>query len=107
MSVNVKVELVTIYQVMNDDNDGNPVPSGEFAEDAAVALEKSKPGTWSGQGREPNKCEAIKFPDGTIRLLGDVVITIHGSGERARRAERDAAKAKLTRREREILGIKE
>lgn len=105
MSTNVT--LVTIYQVVDDDTDGNPSPTGKFFEDGLSAFEASKPGTYSRKGRQPVEREAIKFPDGTIRLLGEVVISIHGTGEMALKAERQAAMKKLTRREREILGIKE
>lgn|SRR5678816_572470 len=105
--MNTNVTLVTIYQVVNDDTDGNPSPTGQFFEDDLSALEASKPGTYSLKGRQPVEREAIKFPDGTIRLLGEVVISIHGTGEMALKAERETAKKKLTRREREILGVKE
>lgn len=107
--MSVSVTLVTVYQVMNDDNDGNPVPSNQFFDKASDALEKSKSGTWSGRGRPPKAREGVKFPDGTIRLLGDfITITPDGMvSTTAEKAERDAAKAKLTRREREVLGIKE
>jgi hypothetical protein len=105
MSTNVT--LVTIYQVVDDDVEGRPSPTGQFFEDKSVAFEKSKPGTYTREGREPMAREAIKFPDGTIRLLGEVVISIHGTGEMALKAEREAARKKLTRREREILGVKE
>jgi hypothetical protein len=109
MSVNTNVTLVTIYQVVCEDNDGRESPSNQFFEKASDALEKSKPGTWSGQGRPPKAREGVRFPDGTIRLLGDfVTITPDGMvSTTAEKAERDAAKAKLTRREREILGIRE
>lgn len=105
--MNVSVMLVTIYQVVNDDNEGNPTPSRQFFEDKFTAFERSKSGTWSGWGYPPVEREAIKFPDGNIRLLGDTVITIHETGEMTLKAEREAARNKLTNREREILGIRE
>jgi hypothetical protein len=105
--MSISVTLVTVYQVMNDDNEGNPTPSGQFFEEESVAFEKSKPGTWSGKGRPPKAREAVRFSDGVVRLLGETVITIHGTGEMALKAEREAARNKLTRRERKILGIRE
>ena len=106
-TMSTSVTLVTIYQVVNDDVEGNPSPTGRFFEDDLTAFEESKPGTYTHAGRQPIEREAIKFPDGTIRLLGEVVITVHGTGEMALKAEREAAMKKLTRREREILGVKE
>lgn len=105
--MSVSGTLVTVYQVVYDDDGGNQSLTQHFFEDKSTAFEKSKPGTWSGQGRPPVEREAIKFPDGTIRLLGGTIITVHGTGELALEAERKAARNKLTRREREILGIRE
>lgn len=98
--------LVTVFEVMNEDNDGRQYRTGAFFESESEALERSKDGTWSGKGLAPKRIRAVKFRDGSIRVLGDVVITAYGTGELALKAEREAAVAKLTQREREILGIK-
>lgn len=105
--MSTSVTLITVYQVIKDATDASPSPTGEFFEDRSVALEKSKPGTYDRKGHEPTEHDAVRLPDGTVRLLGKAVITPYGTGADAERAERDAAKAKLTRREREILGIRE
>lgn len=99
--------LVTVYEVMGEDESGNHRPEGLFYRKAEEAFEKSKGSTWSNKGLPPKEHDAIEVLHGTIRLLGKVVITPHGTGAAAEKAERDAAKAKLTRREREILGISE
>lgn len=105
MSINIT--LVTVYEVMGEDESGNRKPQDLFYDTANDAFEKSKGSTWSRDGLPPKEHEAIRRPDGTIQLLGKVVITPYGTGADAEKAERDAAKAKLTRREREILGVKE
>lgn len=104
--MSVDVTLVTIYEVIGEDDSGNQRSEGLYYEKEGDALEKSKGATWSGKGLPPKRRDAIRFPDDAIRLLGDVVITSYGTGAEAVKAERDAAKAKLTRRERKILGIK-
>jgi len=99
--MSVTVSLVTIYQVMNEDNDGRQYPANQFFERAPDALEASKGGTWSGKGLPPREREAVRFPDGTIRLLGEAVIPDGAEAER----EKAVARAKLTPRERELLGV--
>ena len=105
--MSVPITLVTVYEVVGEDESGNRRPENLFYDSANEAFEKSKGRTWSNKGLPPKEHDAIKLPDGTIRLLGKVVITPYGTGADAEKAERDAARAKLTRREREILGVKE
>lgn len=102
MSINVT--LITVYQVINDDTEGRAMPTEEFFEDEDAAFQKSKPGTCSGRGREPKAREAVRLPDGSVRLLGRVVV-IESASERALKIEREAARKKLTARERKILGV--
>jgi hypothetical protein len=99
--MSIAVSLVTVWQVVCDDNDGRPSPSHEFFEREEEAFERSKPGTWSGKGRPPKAQDAVKFPDGSVRLLGDTVILDGALAER----EKAAARAKLTPRERKLLGV--
>ena len=99
--MSVTVSLVTIYQVMNEDNDGRQYATDRFFERAPDALEVSKDGTWSGKGLPPKEREAVRFPDGTIRLLGEAVIPDGAEAER----EKAAARTRLTPRERRLLGV--
>lgn len=68
---------------------------------SVVSLEASKGSTWSGKGLPPTERGAIKFSDGTVRLLGKT-ISLDGSDLEAEKA---AARAKLTARERRVLGV--
>ena len=109
VAMNVTVSLVTVYQVVGEDNDGRPSLSNQFFEKESDAFEKSRRQTWSGEGRKPKARDGVRFPDGTIRLLADfVVLTPDGLVSiAAEKAEREAAKAKLTPRERRVLGIED
>lgn len=105
--MSVDVTLVTVYEVVGVDNDECESPSNQFFSKASDAFEKSKPYTRFGQGRPPKAREGIRFPNGTIHLLGDVVITPYDTGAAAEKAECDGTKTKLPRRACEILGIPE
>lgn len=97
-------QLVTVYQVVNEDNDGNPTPTWMFFDKAGDALTYSKPGTWSGNGREPIKHDALRYWDGRVRLLSKESIHVHLTFNESQ--ERLTALDKLTDREKRLLGLK-
>lgn len=101
--MSITVTLVTVYQVIGDTDDGNPRAFNQFFETAESAHEASIPQTWSRKGRKPDACEAVKFPDGTIRVLGETVIPSVSTADNER--QKKAALAKLTPRERQLLGL--
>jgi hypothetical protein len=99
--MNIIVQLVTVYQVVRENDDGRETLENVFFEQAEDALERSKRVTWAGKGRPSKAMEAVRFPDGTIRLLGETIIQNSANEE----AEKTSARAKLTARERKLLGV--
>lgn len=100
--MSVTVSLVTVYEVVGQNDDGRETPENLFFERAEDARERSKPVTWDGKGLPPKAHEAVRFSDGTIRLLGRVVIPDGADLE----AEKASARAKLTVREQKLLGLR-
>jgi hypothetical protein len=94
------VEIVTVFGSVSEDDDGCPREPHVFFKTRAAALEHSKSHTWSSQGRAEQR-EAFALDDGRVFLVG-AEINLHENREAK---EKNDALAKLTSRERKLLGI--
>lgn len=95
------MKIRTAYQVVEEDNEGCPVPCQRFFWRSEDALEASKPGTWSKQGRNPKLVSVLENDAGEFFILGEQIVV----RESVKDDVRLTALAKLSDEEKVALGL--
>lgn len=92
-------KITTVYEAIAEGTDGRPEHTGKFFESKAEAEAYSAPKTWSGNGRSEQRL-AVETDVRTLLIEKEIKV-------RSESDESDTVKAlaKLTPRERKLLGL--